>query len=98
MHVPHPLNEPASSPHSERLALYHYDGCFFCTIVHRAIAELGIEVELRNIYQDRQHLSDLTAARGRRTVPVLRISRADGSEVWMPESRDIVRYLRQRGT
>jgi hypothetical protein len=28
-------------------------------------------------------------------APVLRITSPDGSERWMPESRDIVRYLEQ---
>jgi glutaredoxin 2 len=81
-----------------RLALYYYDGCFFCYRVRRVIDQLGVEVELRNIHTDRQHMSELMAARGgRRTVPVLRVMHADGDE-WIPESADIVDWLRARST
>ena len=77
------------------LSLYYYDGCFFCARVRQALDELGVRVELRNIIDDPQHLHALVEARGRRTVPVLRI-RKDGGDEWMPESADIVRYLKQR--
>lgn len=77
----------------DRLALYHFDGCPFCTRVRRAIDGLGIDVELRNIYENPDFLRELREARGRTTVPVLRITSADGEERWMPESADIVRYL-----
>lgn len=77
----------------DRLALYHYEGCPYCMLVRREIERLGIEVELRDILRDPQHRADLVAARGRRTVPVLRIVSPDGSERWLPESRDIIRVL-----
>ena len=85
---------PAKEPHSDRLALYHFEACPFCARVRRVVDELGIEVELRDIHADRSSLEELRQARGRTTVPVLRITSADGEERWMPESADIVRYLR----
>ena len=84
---------PAEQPMQDRLALYHFDGCPFCTRVTRAIDGLGIDVELRNIYDDPRYLAELREARGRTTVPVLRITTAEGDDRWMPESADIVRYL-----
>jgi glutaredoxin len=77
------------------LALYYYDGCPYCERVKRTLAQLGVVVDMRNIHQDRKHLDDLVAARGRRTVPVLRIA-GDGRDQWMPESADIIAYLRDR--
>jgi glutaredoxin len=85
---------PAEQPVQDRLALYYIDGCPFCIRVRRALDELGIDVELRNIYDDSRYLEELREARGRTTVPVLRITTADGDDRWMPESADIVRYLR----
>lgn len=82
----------ATAPLEEKLALYHFDGCPFCMRVRRAIDLLGIDVELRNIYENREHLDALMAARGRATVPVLRIT-GPNEDRWMPESADIVRYL-----
>ncbi len=79
----------------ERLALYHFDGCPYCARVRQAIARLGLDVELRDIRTSRRHWEDLVAARGRRTVPVLKIDAPDGGETWMPESADIVRYLEE---
>ena len=84
---------PAEEPDEDRLALYYFDGCPFCVRVLRAVDALRLDVELRNIYENRDHLNELRAARGRTTVPVLRITGANGEERWMPESADIVRYL-----
>ena len=85
----------SESPAEDTLALYYMDGCPFCNLVRAVIDELDIDVELRNIFGDPQHRDDLVAVRGRATVPVLRITSPDGEERWMPESRDIARYLRK---
>ena len=80
---------------SGRLSLYYYDACPFCRIVLREIDRLGLEVERRDIWLEPQNRIDLMEARGRATVPVLRIEAegADDAE-WMPESADIIEYLR----
>jgi glutaredoxin len=84
---------PAEEPAKDHLALYYFDGCPFCVRVLRAIDTLGLDVELRNIYEVPDYLKELREARARTTVPVLRITSADGEDRWMPESADIVRYL-----
>jgi glutaredoxin len=86
---------PSDNPAEDRLALYYYDGCAFCALVRSEIQDLGLDVELRNIFDDAAYRDELVAARGRTTVPVLRITSADGEERWMPESRDIVAYLQE---
>lgn len=66
----------------------------FCQLDNRsAIDRLGVDVELRDIFESPEYRDELIKARGRATVPVLRITSPDGEERWMPESRDIVRYL-----
>lgn len=77
----------------KQLALYQYDGCWYCRRVDDALAKLGLFIEHRNILRDPEHRRALVEARGRSTVPVLRIVHEDGREEWMPESRDIIRYL-----
>jgi glutaredoxin len=84
---------PAEEPREDRLALYYFDGCPFCVRVLRVIDSMGLDVELRNIYEVAEHLEALREVRGRTTVPVLRITSPDGTDRWMPESADIVRYL-----
>ena len=84
---------PSESPNDDKLALYHFNGCPFCSMVRSAIDRVGINVELRDIFQDSQYRDDLIEARGRATVPVLHITSPNGEERWMPESRDIVHYL-----
>ena len=81
-----------SDSDAPRLSLYYYDSCPFCVRVLRAAKSLGVGLELRDIYDGRKHRDDLMAARGRGTVPVLRIQ-SDGEDRWMPESMDIIRYL-----
>ncbi|MGI9328011.1 MAG: glutathione S-transferase N-terminal domain-containing protein [Pseudomonadales bacterium] len=78
---------------NDQLALYMTPSCPFCMVVRRAIDELDIDVELRDIASD-MHYQDLIDARQRATVPVLRIASPDGETRWMPESSDIVQYLR----
>lgn len=79
----------------ESLALYYSPTCPFCIRVLRVIEELGIDVELRNVSSDDQYRAELVVARGRATVPVLRCTSRDRHR-WMPESADIIRYLRER--
>ena len=81
------------TPSEDRLALYYSRTCRFCAIVTSAIDRLGFDIELREIFEEPRYREQLVEARGRATVPVLRITSPDGEERWMPESRDIVRYL-----
>jgi len=76
------------------LSLYHFVSCPYCALVRRAIDELGVDVELRDIHQDPERRRELVDATGRQTVPCLRIESEDGSVRFLPESRDIVDYLR----
>lgn len=78
------------------LALYGYPQCPYCDRVLRAAAALGLDLELRNTMSDSDSQRELVEVMGRRTVPVLRIEREDGSVDWMPESSDIVDYLEER--
>lgn len=80
----------------QELILYHFPSCPYCRLVQRALDELGLEIEQRDIRAEPVHADELRQARGRTTVPVLRIIAEDGSERWMPESADIVRYLQER--
>ena len=83
----------SETPEEDRLALYHFAGCPFCSMVRANIERLGIDVELRDIFENAEHRDELIGARGRATVPVLKITSPNGEERWMPESRDIVNYL-----
>ncbi len=80
----------------ERLALYETPFCPFCVRVRRVIAELGIEVESRDTLANPEFRRELLEARGRGTVPVLRRMLPSGESRWMPESADIIHYLRDR--
>ncbi len=84
---------PSPAPSEDKLALYHSHSCPFCVRVRSAIDRLGLDIELREIFDEPRYREELVGARGRATVPVLRITSPDGEERWMPESQDIVRYL-----
>ena len=72
------------------LTLYHFDSCPYCLRVRRALADLEVEVELKNVHTDPSAQEELFRAIGRGTVPVLRIHDEDR---WLPESGDIVTFL-----
>ena len=80
-------------PNAADLTLYHYPSCPFCRRVFLALRDLGVEIAQRNIFGDEGALQELMAARGRPTVPVLRIREQNGSDQWMPESADIIEFL-----
>ncbi|GAB4202366.1 MAG: hypothetical protein OHK0013_15550 [Sandaracinaceae bacterium] len=82
-------------PRVVSLAVYYFDGCPYCERVRRSAKALGLELAWRDIDRDRSHRRDLLAARGRGTVPVLRIHRERGRDIWMPESADIVSFLEE---
>ena len=83
----------SDTPAEDELALYYFPTCPFCQRVLRKIAELDLDVDLRNIHESTDYRDELIAARGRGTVPVLHITDPDGDVRWMPESADIVAYL-----
>jgi len=84
---------PSTSPATDRLDLYTAASCPFCWSVLRTIERLGLQVGKHDVYADRARLDELLQARGRATVPVLRIQSPDGEVRWMPESSDIIQYL-----
>jgi len=75
------------------LTLYHYWGCPFCMMVERVVEQLGLDIERIDILRDDQGRQDLIEATGRKTVPVLKIGKGSDAQ-WMPESRDIMAWLR----
>lgn len=76
-----------------RLSLYHSDACAYCYRVRFAARRLGVELELRDARGVPEHVAALRSATGSSRVPVLRIERDDGTVQWLPESREIVRWL-----
>ena len=75
------------------LTLYVRNHYWFCGRVLRAVDRLGLDVEVRNIWQSGTAAQELLQATGRQTVPVLRIRGDGGESRWMPESGEIIRYL-----
>ena len=91
----HQLVDRYLAESDEVLALYHFESCPYCAMVRRVITELNAPVVLRDINLHDEHWQALVDARGRATVPVLRCTQGDVDR-WMPESRDIIDYLRRR--
>ena len=81
---------------THKLALYHYETCWFCARVRGTIERLKLEIELRDIHRDQEHYRRLLAEGGSRTVPCLHIERDDGTTEWLYESSDICDYLERK--
>ncbi|MCK0746012.1 glutaredoxin family protein [Chromohalobacter nigrandesensis] len=80
---------------AQYLALYHFEGCPFCTRVRRVLQRLNVELALHDINRDPEARQALITGGGKKTVPCLRIER-DGAITWLYESRDIIDYLEKR--
>ncbi len=75
------------------LSLYEFATCPFCRRVRAFLAQIGREVESRDVMRDPERLAELVDATGRTTVPCLRIESEDGEVRWMHESADIIAWL-----
>jgi glutathione S-transferase len=84
------------SANTAGLALYHSPTCWFCAKVRQKMADLSIDIELRDIGMNNGFREELVREAGKGQVPCLRIQQADGSVNWMYESSDICSYLEQQ--
>ncbi|UCE88544.1 MAG: glutathione S-transferase N-terminal domain-containing protein [Pseudomonadota bacterium] len=81
---------------TDMLVLFCFAECPYCYRVQRAIRRLNLNVALRDIHHDPVAHDELLRGGGKEQVPCLRIEEPDGGTVWLYESADIVRFLRQR--
>ena len=77
------------------ISLYQFYACPFCVKTRRAIHQLNIDIELRDINKNPSHREQLEAATGKIKVPCLRIEQGDQVR-WMHESDDIINFLKMR--
>ncbi len=80
---------------TQSLSLYQLPSCPFCVKVRRTMKREGLNIELRNINQKNDYREELIREGGKRTVPCLRIEKADGQVKWLYESSDVVAHLQQ---
>lgn len=76
------------------LTLYHFQISPFSFRVRKAIHDLGLDIPSKDVLNSETDHQDLVRLGGKDQVPCLRIQK-DGKDVWMYESKDIVRYLKE---
>jgi glutathione S-transferase len=81
---------------TRKLALYHYESCWFCRRVRGTIDRLKLNIELRDIHRDDEHRRRLVTDGRSGAVPCLHIENDDGVCEWLYESSDICAYLEGR--
>ena len=70
------------------LVLYKYDGCWFCRNVMVAIAEMQLNITVRDIHRDQGAMEELMKVGGKSQVPCLFIN-----GIALYESKDIICFL-----
>ncbi len=78
---------------TKSLTLYHFPTCPFCIKTRRAIKRLSLSIETRDTVKHAGNRQELLNGGGEIKVPCLRISKQDGSEEWLYESGQIIKYL-----
>jgi glutaredoxin len=78
------------------LTIYQFIACPFCIKVRRALVRLNLNIELKNILENKNDYEELLKKGGQDQVPALKIKNPDGSEKFMYESTDIIHYLTKR--
>ncbi len=89
-------NQKNVDEETRRMALYQFESCPFCVKVRREIRRLGLKIELRDVTTNQTYKEELIKKGGEYQVPCLKIGNADGSEQWMYESSEIIRYLKEK--
>lgn len=75
--------------------LFQFTACPFCIKTRRAIHNLNISIEYRDIGKNFGFRKELEEGGGRVKVPCLRI-KDDGRDIWLYESSEIIQYLKQQ--
>lgn len=81
---------------SQNMTLYHFFGCPFCVKTRRAIYKLNLPIIKKSATQGSPDRDALQSGGGKVQVPCLHIRHQDGSEEWMYESKQIIRYLTEQ--
>ncbi len=76
------------------LALYQLFACPFCVKTRRAIHQLNIDIDIRDI-KHAEHRQTLQEQGGRTMVPCLRIEEGENVS-WLYESNDIIAFLKDK--
>ncbi|NRB39866.1 MAG: glutaredoxin [Pseudomonadales bacterium] len=79
----------------DKHVLYQFTACPFCVKVRRQMRRLNLAIECRDAKNNPVYQKELQAEGGRLKVPCLRIEKTGGEVLWMYESDDINRYLKQ---
>jgi len=77
------------------ISLYQFYACPFCVKTRRAIHQLNIAIEGRDINKNPMHREQLEAGGGKVKVPCLRIEEGDDVR-WLYESDEIINFLQMR--
>jgi len=77
------------------LSLYQFYACPFCVKTRRAIHQLNVNIEARDINKNPMHREQLELGGGRVKVPCLRIEEGDDVR-WLYESDEIIKFLTMR--
>ena len=77
----------------DNIQLYHFKLCPFCIKVHIVMKVMGIGVACKNIRSNPIYKAELMKGGGKKQVPCIRIQK-NGSERWLYESSDIIKYMK----
>lgn len=77
----------------QKLDLYYFDSCPFCTRVLKTIKKLSLEIGMCNTLEG-DYRKDLKQYGGSTQVPCLKIEKK-GKIRWLYESADIIDYLEE---
>jgi glutaredoxin len=80
----------------QTLVLYQFASCPFCIKVRREMHRLSLPITINDAQKNPVNRQELFQQTGKTKVPCLKITKEDGSTLWMPESDDIIAYLRQQ--
>lgn len=89
------IDQKSTQDAMKGLSLYQFYACPFCVKVRRAVHQLNIVIEARDINKNPAHREQLESATGKVKVPCLRIEEGDNVR-WMHESDEIIKFLQMR--
>ena len=75
------------------MSLYQFKLCPFCVKVRRNIRKYSLNIEIKDAKNNKKNREDLDQIGGKLKVPCLRIKKNNENDLWLYESKDIIKFL-----
>ena len=95
---PKPILREKSKQHrvdmaTKNLTIYQFEACPFCVKVRRFMRKNSLKINLKDAKNNKIFKAELISMGGKHKVPCLKIEGNNSKDVWLYESKEIIKFL-----